>query len=77
MFADFRESVKAILSQKKLTYSQLAKKSELAESTIKCFMCNANNSRRIAERIADALDCDLIYSNGTYSICPKERWVHK
>ena len=71
-FNNFRENVKKILNKNKLTYSQLAEKSGLAESTIKCFMCSANNSRRIAERIADALNCKLVYSNGTYNILEKK-----
>lgn len=68
MFENFRENVKNILSKNRLTYSKLSEKSDLAESTIKCFMCGANNSRRIAEKIADTLDCKMIYSNGIYEI---------
>ena len=71
MFDKFRTNVKKILSLQGLTYSQLSEKSGIAESTIKCFMCGANDSRRIAEKIADVLDCDLIYSNGIYSIALK------
>lgn len=72
MFGKFRENVKKILSETKLTYSQLADMSGIAESTIKCFMCGANDSRRVAEKIADVIDCDLVYSNGIYSIVLKE-----
>lgn len=72
MFTDFRENVKILLSESRLTYSQLSSMSGIAESTIKCFMCGANNSRRIAERIADALNCELVYSNGIYKIITKE-----
>lgn len=71
MFTIFRENVKLMLDTNKLTYSQLSVKSGVAESTIKCFMCGANDSRRTAERIADALDCNLIYSNGVYSLSKK------
>lgn len=71
MFDKFRTNVKKILSLQGLTYSQLSEKSGIAESTIKCFMCGANDSRRIAEKIADVIDCDLIYSNGIYSIALK------
>lgn len=71
MFKKFRENVKQILNKTKLTYSQLADMSGIAESTIKCFMCGANDSRRVAEKIADVIDCDLIYSNGIYSIALK------
>nr|DAM56097.1 MAG TPA: N-terminal domain of ribose phosphate pyrophosphokinase [Caudoviricetes sp.] len=31
-------------------------------------MCGANDSRRIAEKIADVLNISLIYSNGEYKI---------
>ena len=68
MFDEFRTNVKSILFSRKLTYSQLSQKIGIAESTIKCFMCGANDSRRIAEKIADALDCNLVYSNGIYNI---------
>lgn len=68
MFEDFRKSVKIILSKKKLTYSQLGTMTGTTESTIKCFMCGANDSRRIAEQIADALNCELFYSNGNHTI---------
>ena len=72
MFSDFRKSVKTILSEKNLTYSQLGTMTGTTESTIKCFMCGASDSRRIAERIADALNCELFYSNGIYLINAKE-----
>lgn len=68
MFGIFRENVKKILYDKKMTYSQLSNMSGLAESTIKCFMCGANDSRRTAERIADTLNCKIIYSNGIYEL---------
>ena len=72
MFTDFRENVKNLLSDRKLTYSQLSSMSGIAESTIKCFMCGANDSRRIAEHIVDALNCELVYSNGIYKVITKE-----
>lgn len=72
MFVKFRENIKARLSQKKITYSQLGEMAGIAESTIKGFMCGANDSRRVAERIADALGCVLIYNNGIYEIKDKE-----
>lgn len=68
MFDDFRESVKDLLASKKLTYSELSKQTGLATSTIKCFMCGANDSRRIAEKIADALSLKLVYQNDKYTI---------
>lgn len=69
MFSEFRQNVKNSLNAKKMTYRQLADKSGIAESTIKCFMCGANNSRRVAEHIADALDASLVYNNGIYQFC--------
>lgn len=68
MFDDFRKSVKDLLTGKKLTYSELSKQTGLAISTIKCFMCGANDSRRIAEKIADALNLKLVYQNYKYTI---------
>lgn len=73
MFDKFRTNVKKNLSLQGLTYSQLSEKSGIAESTIKCFMCGANDSRRIAEKIADALDYDLVYSNGVYNIVARRK----
>lgn len=55
MFQIFRENVKKRLSENKLTYSRLSIDTGIAESTIKCFMCGANDSRRIAEKIADEI----------------------
>lgn len=72
MFTEFRTNAKNILSSRGLTYSQLSEKTGIAESTIKCFMCGANDSRRIAERIADVLDCNLVYSNGIYNIVSRK-----
>lgn len=68
MFTDFRLNVKKMLGLRKLTYSQLGEMTGLAVSTIKCFMCGANNSRRIAEKIADALGVKLVYQNNKYLI---------
>ncbi len=63
MFDDFRERVKKILKVRELTYSQLSELSGLAVSTIKCFMCGANDSRRVAEKIANALSIRLVFQN--------------
>lgn len=70
MFSNFREYVKKILTSKKLTYSQLGEKTGLATSTIKCFMCGVNDSRRIAEKIAKELNVKLVFQNGIYSVEP-------
>ena len=65
MFDNFRHIAKVMAKEKNLTYAQIASMSGLEESTIKCFMCGANDSRRVAEKIADALGMSLIYSNAT------------
>lgn len=72
MFSDFRIKVKATLKDRNLTYAQLSEIIHMEESTIKSFMCGANDSRRVAERIADALNWELIYSNNVYTIKDKE-----
>lgn len=66
MFEKFRENVKNLLRLKKLTYYQLSEQTGLAISTIKCFMCGANDSRRVAEKIADTLGVKLVYQDGVY-----------
>lgn len=68
MFDKFRESVRLLLKSRGLTYRQLSEISGLAISTLKCFMCAANDSRRVAEKIADALTLKLIYKDGEYII---------
>lgn len=68
MFDNFRQVVKEKLSNEKITYAKLSEKSGVAESTIKCFMSGANDSRRVAEKIADALSLSLIYENKKYEV---------
>lgn len=68
MFENLREDFKKALKEKGMTYAQLSDKTGAAESTIKRFMCGADNSRRVAESIADVLNYKLIYSNGVYEI---------
>lgn len=68
MFDNFREYVKLLLKEKKMTYLQLSLASNIPESTIKCFMSGANDSRRIAEKIADSLGITFTYSNQQYRI---------
>lgn len=72
MFKTFRQDVKAALKEKQLTYAQLGSKIGLAESTIKYFMCGASDSRRVAEKIANSLDCALRYENGEYLLISRE-----
>ncbi len=68
MFDEFRQNAKALAKEKGLTYALMAKLTGVEESTIKCFMCGASNSRRIAEKLADVLEVKIVYSNGTYKI---------
>lgn len=68
MFEEFRRNVKNYLRLHELTYYQLSEMSGLAVSTIKCFMCGANDSRRVAEKIADALSIKLIFQDGKYFV---------
>lgn len=72
MFDKFRENVKVLLKQDKLTYAKLAQMTNLAESTIKGFMCGANDSRRVAEKIANSFDCALRYESSEYVLISKE-----
>ncbi len=71
MFKTFRQDVKKALKSRRLTYAQLGKNAGVAEATIKGFMCGASDSRRVAEKIANCLDCSLQYESGEYSL--KER----
>lgn len=72
MFSTFRQSAKSLLRLRKLTYNQLATKASIAESTVKGFMCGASDSRRVAEKIAQSLECTLQYENGKYLLINKE-----
>lgn len=72
MFSEFRIIVKKLLKDLGITYARLSELTGIAESTIKCFMCGASDSRRTAECISDVLGCELIYSNGIYMIKDKE-----
>lgn len=71
LFNDFRHYVKETLKKKGITYADLSTLTELKESTIKCFMCGRDDSRRIAEKIADALGVSLVYSNQIYRVDEK------
>lgn len=72
MFTNFRQYVKSELKSRGMTYATLSRMANVAENTIKCFMCGRDDSRRIAEKIADALGISLIYSNQTYEVNNKE-----
>ena len=68
MYTKFRQNAKEALKRKGLTYAQVAANSDIEESSIKRFMCGLSDSRRVAEIIADAIGCKLVYSNGVYNI---------
>lgn len=51
MYDEFRHFAKENLKSKRMTYYKLAKKIGFTESTIKCFMCGANNSRRLLKKL--------------------------
>lgn len=73
MFSEFRQDVKILAKEKKLTYAKIAEQAGVKESSIKCFMCGANDSRRIAEKLVDALGKSLVYTDGKYHL--KERRI--
>lgn len=73
MFTSFRQNVKSMLKEKKMTYADVAKKANLSEGTIKLFMCGDNDSRRVAEKIADVLEMGMIYSSGVYELEKTEK----
>lgn len=68
MFRDFRQNVKSILRKREMTYAMLSTMTGVAESTIKSFMSGVNDSRRVAEKIADALNLTLVYKNQNYNV---------
>lgn len=55
-----------------MSYRQLSEKIGISEGAIKCFMCGESDSSRTAEYIADALNFDFIYSNGSYTIIKRK-----
>ena len=72
MFSDFRQIVKERSKDKGLTYAQIAERAGIKESTIKSFMCEATDSRRVAEKLADVLEIKLVYENGTYQVLDEQ-----
>lgn len=72
LFTQFRKDVKAMLRSEHMSYRQLSEKIGISESAIKCFMCGESDSSRTAEYIADALNFDFIYSNGSYTIIKRK-----
>lgn len=71
MFNNFRHYVKEALKTRGITYAELSTLTNIKESTIKCFMCGRDDSRRVAEKIADVLGVSLVYSNQIYRVDDK------
>ena len=72
MLSEFKQFAKKALKEKGLTYALVAANSSVEESSIKRFMCGVSDSRRVAEIIADAIGCQLVYNNGAYSVIKTE-----
>lgn len=72
MFENFRQHVKRLLKEKGMTYANLSTLTGIKESTIKCFMCGRDDSRRIAEKIADCFEMSLVYRSQTYAVLEAE-----
>lgn len=66
MFEEFRQDVKKRAKDMNMTYAHIAEQAGLSEHSIKCFMCGANNSRRVAEKIADVFHASIVYNNGRF-----------
>lgn len=66
MFDDFRRDVKKLAKERGLTYAKIADEAGICENTIKCFMCGANDSRRVAEKIANVLKMSILYRDGDF-----------
>lgn len=72
MFSEFRQNAKVLAKEKHLTYALIAEQGGIKESTVKAFMCGANDSRRVAEIIAEALGKALVCNSGKYTLISKE-----
>jgi transcriptional regulator with XRE-family HTH domain len=68
LFDEFRQIVKRLAKEKGYTYAKMAGIAGIDESTIKCFMCGANDSRRIAEKLADVLGVGILYKDGEFLV---------
>lgn len=72
MFDEFRTAAKATAQNNGLTYADIAVKTDISESSIKLFMCGASDSRRVAEKVADALGLSILYHDGDFKVLQKE-----
>lgn len=68
MFDTFRQAVKKRAKDIGYTYARMAEMAEIDEGTIKQFMCGANESRRIAEKLADVLGMAILYQDGEFYV---------
>lgn len=81
MFDAFRQAVKERAKEVGYTYAKIAEIAGIDEGTIKQFMCAANDSRRIAEKLADALGMAILYRDGEFYVagnpdsCGKARFT--
>ena len=66
MFDEFRRDAKRLAKERGLTYAKIADEAGICENTIKCFMCGANDSRRVAEKIANVLEMSILYRDGEF-----------
>lgn len=73
MFEEFRQKAKDFLKEKKMTYRQLSDETGLAESTIKCFMSGATDSRKVAECIANALGKKILFHSGCFYLVDQQK----
>ena len=73
MFEEFRQIAKMTAKAKGLTYQHIASTTGFDLSTIRQFMCGVTDSRRVAEKIADALELKLLYGNGSYTVLSTEK----
>lgn len=68
MFDAFRQAVKERAKNVGYTYARMAEMAGIDEGTIKQFMCGANDSRRIAEKLADVLGMAILYRDGEFYV---------
>ncbi len=66
MFDTFRQIVKERAKAAGYTYAKMAEIADIDEGTIKQFMCGANDSRRVAEKLADVLELSILYRDGEF-----------
>lgn len=68
MFDAFRQIAKEQLKSARISYAKVAESIGMSEGMIKQFFCGDNDSRNVAEKIADYLEIGLVYRRGGYSV---------